>query len=116
MADLTDRHYALFANNQHPIQLEAYEEYNDFLRELHSATNAEQDAADNARFDEVAAEREATLNIAEGESLSTEDISDIYFQVNGERREANKMSMQTVTKTGAINDYLETRRPFGVGQ
>ena len=116
MADMTDRHYALFAANQHPIQLEAYDEYNDFLRDLHSQTNAAQDVQDNARFDEVAAEREATLNIAEGESLSTEDISDIYFQVNGERRETNKMSMQTVTKTGAINDYLETRRPFGVGQ
>jgi hypothetical protein len=116
MADMTDRHYALFAANQHPIQLEAYDEYNDFLRDLHSQYAASDDREDNARFDQVAAEREATLNIAEGESLSTEDISDIYMQVNGERREANKMSMQTVTKTGAINDYLETRRPFGVGQ
>ena len=35
LADLTDRHYALFANNQHPIQLAAYEEYNKFLRDLH---------------------------------------------------------------------------------
>ena len=36
MADMTDRHYALFAANQHPIQLEAYDEYNDFLRDLHT--------------------------------------------------------------------------------
>ena len=25
LADLTDRHYALFANNQHPMQLDIYE-------------------------------------------------------------------------------------------
>jgi hypothetical protein len=36
LADLTDRHYALFANNQHPLQLHAYEEYNKFLRRAHS--------------------------------------------------------------------------------
>ena len=113
---MTDRHYALFAANQHPIQLEAYDDYNAFLRDLHCQSQAADDVTDNARFDQVAAEREATLNIAEGESLSTEDISDIYMQVNGERREINKMSMQTVTKTGAINDYLETRRPYGVSQ
>ena len=28
LADLTDRHYSLFANNQHPIQLLMYNEYN----------------------------------------------------------------------------------------
>ena len=36
LADLTDRHYALFANNQHPMQIELYEEYNKFLRIVHS--------------------------------------------------------------------------------
>ena len=41
LADLTDRHYALFANNQHPLQLAAYEEYNRFLRDLHDKTEAE---------------------------------------------------------------------------
>eukprot|EP00356_Strombidium_inclinatum_P016431 CAMPEP_0170491104 /NCGR_PEP_ID=MMETSP0208-20121228/10397_1 /TAXON_ID=197538 /ORGANISM="Strombidium inclinatum, Strain S3" /LENGTH=135 /DNA_ID=CAMNT_0010766621 /DNA_START=17 /DNA_END=424 /DNA_ORIENTATION=+ len=32
LADLTDRHYALFANNQHPLQLDLYDQYNKFLR------------------------------------------------------------------------------------
>ena len=32
LADLTDRHYALFANNQHPMQLDIYESYNKMLR------------------------------------------------------------------------------------
>lgn len=36
MADLVDRHYALFANNQHPVQLNMYEQYNTFLRRANS--------------------------------------------------------------------------------
>ena len=36
IADLTDRHYALFANNQHPMQLDIYETYNKTLRVMHS--------------------------------------------------------------------------------
>ena len=35
MADLNDRHYALFANNHHPMQLDIYENYNRMLRILH---------------------------------------------------------------------------------
>ena len=36
MADILDKHYALFAQNQHPLQLYIYEEYNKFLRQAHS--------------------------------------------------------------------------------
>jgi hypothetical protein len=33
MADMLDRHYALVAHNQHPLQLFIYKTYNQFLRE-----------------------------------------------------------------------------------
>ena len=113
---MTDRHYALFANNQHPLQLAAYDEYNRFLQDLHDkATNEREDAMGEA-FEAAVAEREALLNKAEGESLSIDDLSDIYFQVKGAARARNNMSYQTRSKTGEISDYLEVRRPFGTAQ
>ena len=39
-----------------------------------------------------------------------------YIQVQGRARERNNLSLSTRTKTGDINDYLETRRPFGANQ
>ena len=45
--------------------------------------------------------------------MSIEDLSEIYIQVKGESRANNNMALNTVTKTGEIADYLETRRPFG---
>ena len=47
---MTDRHYALFANNQHPIQLHAYEEYNQFLQQLHNSERAQRDAHTAEQF------------------------------------------------------------------
>ena len=74
------------------------------------AKNAE-DLADN--FSDAVEKRKKMLNQSEGESLTLEDISEIYIQVKGDARQATKMSLNTRTKTGEINDYLETRRPFG---
>ena len=116
MADLTDRHYALFANNQHPIQLAAYQEYNKFLANLHSEEAAKRDEENEQRFLEACDEAEAALNTAEGESLSLDDLSDIYIQVQGANRARNNMAAETRTRTGEINDYLEVRRPFGSAQ
>ena len=116
LADLTDRHYALFANNQHPMQLQAYEEYNRFLRRLHDQSEVEAQEDLGERFDQLASQREATLNQQEGESLSIEDLSDVYIQVKGAHRAANNQSLNTRTKNGEINDYLEVRRPFGSAQ
>ena len=59
---MTDRHYALFANNQHPIQLEAYETYNNFLRTLHNKEDAAAAEEDGERILEIAADRESSLN------------------------------------------------------
>jgi hypothetical protein len=113
---LTDRHYALFANNQHPLQLSCYEEYNKFLRSVHDKAAYEQSQEENARMQQIIQERTNLLRHKDGESLSIDDISDIYIQVKGEQREKNNITLSTRTKTGEINDYLELRRPFGAAQ
>ena len=58
-------------------------------------------------------DRSKLLNTKEGESLSYDDISDVYMQVMGEYRSKSNFSLTTRSKTGEINDYLEVRRPFG---
>jgi hypothetical protein len=116
LADLTDRHYALFANNQHPLQLHVYEEYNKFLRFAHSPAHHQEVTDLAARFQEVVDQRSSVLAQKEGESLSLDDLSDIYMQVRAEGRGKANMSLNTRSKTGEINDYLEVRRPFGAAQ
>ena len=104
LADLTDRHYALFANNQHPLQLYVYEEYNKFLRAAHSKQEQENLKAVGDRMKQVMDDRSLLLNTKEGESLSIEDISDVYMQVMGEHRANTNMSLTTRSKTGQISD------------
>ncbi len=116
MADLTDRHYGLFANNQHPLQLHVYEEYNKFLRNVHNKEFTDNLQAFDDRFTEVADGRRSLLNQKEGESLSIEDLSDIYIQVMAEQRGKTNMTLTTRSKNGDINDYLEVRRPFNAAQ
>ena len=116
MADLTDRHYAMFANNSHPLQLHAYEEYNKFLRDMHNKDYIESMKQLGQRIEEVATDKKALLNTKEGESLSVDDFSDIYIQVMAEHRGKTNMTLTTRSKTGEINDYLEVRRPFGAAQ
>ena len=116
LADLTDRHYALFANNQHPLQLYVYEEYNKFLRLAHNKDEQENLKYINDRMGQVMDDRSRLLNTKEGESLSIDDISDVYMQVMGEARAKSNMSLTTRSKTGEISDYLEVRRPFGAAQ
>ena len=116
LADLTDRHYALFANNQHPMQLDIYDTYNKLLRISNSDAHQQRFAETEARFDEVRAERNQYLNHEEGEKLSSDDLQDIYCQVKGEERVAHNFNLNTRGKTGDISDYLEARRPFGANQ
>ena len=71
------------------------------------------DAAQADRLQMALEEAEAPLNKEDGESLSLDDIQDIYMQVRGRSREMRNMSIRTVNKTGEINDYLDQRRPFG---
>ena len=84
MADLTDRHYALFANNQHSLQMLCYNEYNKFLQDMNDKATAERAEAEFEAFEEAVGARSATLNSAEGESLSLEDLSEVYIQVRGD--------------------------------
>ena len=81
---MTDRHYALFALNQHPLQLNAYAEYNKFLANLHDKNAAKSAEELGERFSQVVKEREAGLQTKEGETLSVDDLADIYIQVKGE--------------------------------
>jgi hypothetical protein len=96
--------------------LNAYEEYNKFLRNVHNKESVQNAAALGERISEVMGERTSILNEKEGESLSIDDISDIYIQVMGEQRGKTNMTLTTKSKTGEINDYLEVRRPFGAAQ
>lgn len=116
LADLTDRHYGLFANNQHPLQLFVYEEYNKFLRTAHNKQTHEEYKAIDDRMSQVMDDRSSLLKTKEGESLSIDDISDVYMQVMGEHRAKSNMKLTTKSKTGEISDYLEVRRPFGAAQ
>ena len=87
LADLTDRHYSLFANNQHPLQLSVYEEYNKFLRAAHSKDNQAALQSIGDRMGEVMDDRSRLLNTKEGESLSIEDISDCLLYTSPSPRD-----------------------------
>ena len=77
LADLSDRHYSLFANNQHPIQLATYQNYNEFLRMLHDRSEADLDLALHDRLKEVVEARQATLDAKNGESLSIDELTEM---------------------------------------
>jgi hypothetical protein len=113
LADLANCHYALFANNQHPLQHSTYSEFNRFLQILNNKTEAERSEDFEKRFSEVVETKKSKLNQSEGETLSIDDMSLIWIQIKDEAHQANKMSLNTRTKTGDVTDYLETRRPFG---
>ena len=113
MADLTDRHQALFANNQHPLQLDIYSEYNKFLRVMHSEGHHARQNELGDRVAEIAEHRQAQLNHTEGETLDWDDYQDIYCQAKGEQRVKHNFEINTRNKKGDIADYLEARRPFG---
>ena len=93
-----------------------YEEYNKFLRTAHNKDEQENLKYINDRMGQVMEDRSKIINTKEGESLSIDDISDVYMQVMGEARSKSNMSLTTRSKTGEISDYLEVRRPFGAAQ
>ena len=113
MADLTDRHYGLFANNQHPIQLMAYQHYNQFLQQLHSVEEAKRDEALQADMSQRMQKAEEQLDTKAGETLSIEDMEDIYMDAKADQRSKEKMARNVRGRDGEINDYLEFRRPYG---
>ena len=65
------------------------------------------------KVEKIKASREAALDTEEGETLSSEDITDIYIEVMAEYRNNNNLPGEARDKKGDYVDYLETRRPFG---
>ena len=116
LGDLLDRHYSLFAQNQHPLQLAIYEEHNKFLRSVHDPAELKKLQSTGDRIEEITKSRNSTISTEEGESLSINDFQEIYIQAMGEKREQEKFKVRTRDRTGEINDYLEVRRPFGAAQ
>jgi hypothetical protein len=98
------------------MQLDIYENYNRFLRVAHSEGHQQRMNDTRDRIDELREQRTQLLNHTEGESLSIDDLSDIYIQAKAEEREQHNFSLNTRGKTGEISDYLEARRPFGAAQ
>ncbi len=95
------------------MQLDLYDQYNKFLRQMHCESHNARETEFQERLAEVKAERTKYLNSDEGESLSIEDEQDIYIQVKAEFRDKYNFNLNTRSKQGDITDYLETRRPFG---
>ena len=61
------------------MQLDIYESYNKMLRQIHSEGHQSMLSEQSDRLKEVIAERTKYLNHTEGESLSTDDMQDIYI-------------------------------------
>jgi hypothetical protein len=53
-------------------------------------------------MDEIISDRNKLLNQQEGESLSIDDISDIYMQAMGEYRQKTNLTLTTRGKNGDI--------------
>jgi len=98
------------------MQLDIYNSYNKMLRQLNDEGHVARVAETEARIEEIVQERTKYLNASEGESLSTDDMQDVYIQAKAEEREKYNFSLNTKSKSGDITDYLETRRPFGAAQ
>ena len=115
MGDILDRHYGLFSNNMHPMQLEAYECYNQFLRNAHSKNYHDMTNRTTDRMQELAQQKMKSMDRSEGETIDFDDLQEIIIKAKGEQRDSNAFMNNSATKTGEINDYLEVRRPFGAG-
>lgn len=121
LADHTDRHYALVANNQHPLQLHLYEYLNKKYRhdkevkerkEGKSTTNFK--IALDERVEQLINEKLKTLDVDNGEDITPEDISEIYREANEDVRAKMNLITRTRNKVGELEDYLEVRRPLNV--
>ena len=83
------------------------------LRVMHSDAHQARLADTHEALDEACAERTQHLNHEEGETLSVDDKEAIWLDVKAVERSKNNFEMTSRTKKGDINDFLETRRPFG---
>jgi len=119
LADHTDRHYGLVANNQHPVQLFLYEFLNKKYRKAKDLKDY-QDGKAGPTYEIALDEKVKNLideklklkDVENGETISPDEINDIYKVAIDDVSERFKLRLNTRTKTGEINDYLESRRPF----
>ena len=83
------------------------------LRVLHSQAHQDryQETAEN--YQAKLESKKQSLNHEEGETPSFDDIQDAYIEAKAEERVKYNFELNTKTRTGNINDYLEVRRPFG---
>lgn len=119
MADHTDRHYALAATNQHPIQLFMYEYLNKKYRKQQELKDYQDgksaptfSIALDERVEQLIEEKLATKDVENGEDLTPEEISDIYREADEDIRAKMNLSLRARGKTGEVEDYLEVRRPL----
>lgn len=120
MGDHTDRHYALVANNQHPMQLYLYDFLNKKYRQAKDRKDYEEgksnltyEIALEERVKQLIDERLSTLDVTNGEDLTPEDIRQIYKEAVHNVREKLNLSTCQRGKDGNVEDYLEIRRPLG---
>ena len=110
LAEILDRHYAMFAHNTHPLQLLYYEINNKRIRldndELYKSTMDNV----NKRIKELIKEKQININIDEGESLTVEDYEECYLRAMEEYRATAQFKTKTLDEYGEINDSLEIRR------
>ena len=59
---MTDRHYALFANNQHPIQINFYAQWNQLLANLHNPLKAQEQLITQDEFARAVEAKTQKLN------------------------------------------------------
>ena len=98
------------------MQLDTYSTYNQFLADLHDMKKAKEQEAFKQDMKARVSKAEEQLDTASGERLSIEDVEDIYMDAMADKRARQNMSRAAGGKDGEINDYLETRRPFGAAQ
>ena len=73
MQDLLDRHYALVAHNQHPMQLLIYKRYAALIRDMVSPEAQERKKIIADRIAELEAQQQEGLQADEGETVSYDD-------------------------------------------
>ena len=83
------------------------------LRVMHSDEHQGRIAETKEAYDEAVATSSALLNSEEGETMSVDDTEAIWLDVKANERSRNNFEMTSRTKKGDLNDFLETRRPFG---
>lgn len=83
---------------------------------MHDENKHAEHEEDLQRLHELQSAKEAEMDQDAGEQLTLDDYEDCQLQVMSEAREKRRLAASTRTKTGEINDYLETRRPWGTAQ